>query len=92
MAQQQREQQQQQVQEQRLRDVVAAVTHSAAFESSRWGVCAQWLGRPTADVVDVDAGRFFTPASNTKMFTLAAAQDPACLGSDSRLETSFWLT
>ena len=56
-----------------------------------WGVCAQWRGAAErGDLIDLNAGTFFPPASNTKLYTIAAAQSR--LGLESVLSTELWLT
>ena len=56
-----------------------------------WGVCAQWRGAAErGDLIDLNASTFFTPASNTKLYTVAAAQ--ARLGLESVLSTELWLS
>ena len=37
-------------------------------------MCAQWRGRQDVDLINMNADTFFTPASNTKLYTVAAAQ------------------
>jgi D-alanyl-D-alanine carboxypeptidase/D-alanyl-D-alanine-endopeptidase (penicillin-binding protein 4) len=70
---------------------VDTVTGSPAFAGSSWGVCAQWAGchQEEDSVFQLNPSQFFIPASNTKMFTIAAAQQR--LGAERCLETSFWL-
>ena len=54
-------------------------------------MCAQWRGAPErGDLIDLNAGTFFTPASNTKLYTVAAAQ--VRLGLESVCLTELWLS
>ena len=68
---------------------IEAIVAQPVFDGARFGVCAQWRGSPV-DLVSLSPDTFFTPASNTKLFTVAAAQRR--LDMDATLGTSFWLT
>eukprot|EP01045_Picozoa_sp_COSAG04_P004332 COSAG04_NODE_187_length_21001_cov_8.855277_1_plen_481_part_00 len=74
----------------RLLSAVEAITRQPAFDGARWGVCAQRRGTsPADDLIDLSADTFFTPASNTKLYTVAAAQ--ARLGVEATLPTTLRL-
>lgn len=54
------------------------------------GICAQWRGAAPDDLlVAIGADQLLVPASNTKLFTIAAAQHT--FGGDHQLRTEFWL-
>ena len=61
------------------------------FCRAGWGVCAQWRGdSERGDLINLNADTFFTPASNTKLHTVAAAQSR--LGLEATLSTELWLS
>ena len=70
--------------------VIDAVTSRPEFAGASFGVCAQQWGAAAEDtIISIDADRLFVPASNTKLFTICAAQQT--FGSSHRLRTEFWL-
>ena len=71
-----------------MSDALAACIARPALAGASWGVCVQRRGTD-ADLLSHNADTFLVPASNTKLFTLAAAQDR--LGSTLQLRTEFWL-
>jgi D-alanyl-D-alanine carboxypeptidase/D-alanyl-D-alanine-endopeptidase (penicillin-binding protein 4) len=71
-----------------LRELVASVAARPEFDGARWGVCAQWRGDSEL-LIERDIDSFFVPASNTKLYTIAAAQE--VLGCEAQLCTEFWL-
>ncbi len=70
---------------------INSVIGQPAFERSRWGVLVQTLGNRPASrqtLFTYDASKLFTPASNVKLLTTAAALHT--LGTDYRIRTSVY--
>ena len=72
-----------------LRDAISALLDQPRFASARWGVLV--VSSTSGEVVFArDEDKSFTPASNMKLYTTAAALD--ALGPDFKIETSVYAT
>jgi serine-type D-Ala-D-Ala carboxypeptidase/endopeptidase (penicillin-binding protein 4) len=69
-----------------LASELEAIINRSEFRRARWGVLVQTLGGST--LYERDADKYFTPASNAKLLTTAAAL--RVLGPDFRLQTNFY--
>src|SRR5579862_8353746 len=68
----------------RLSAPLRAVTEEARFKHAHWGLLV--ADRATGEVLEeLDADKFFAPASTTKLYSVAAALD--ALGGDYHFET-----
>ncbi|MCX7594779.1 MAG: D-alanyl-D-alanine carboxypeptidase/D-alanyl-D-alanine-endopeptidase [Fischerella sp.] len=70
-----------------LKTAVDAVIDRPDFRRTRWGILIQNLGA-TQTLYNRDAHKYFTPASNTKLLTTAAALQQ--LGANYRIRTSVY--
>ncbi|MEA5581464.1 D-alanyl-D-alanine carboxypeptidase/D-alanyl-D-alanine-endopeptidase [Nodularia harveyana UHCC-0300] len=70
-----------------LKSAVDAVTNSPEFNRVRWGILVKNLADEQT-LYNQDAEKYFTPASNTKLLTTAAALQQ--LGADFRIRTSVY--
>ncbi|WP_026731311.1 D-alanyl-D-alanine carboxypeptidase/D-alanyl-D-alanine endopeptidase [Fischerella sp. PCC 9605] len=70
-----------------LGTAVDAVINRPEFSRTRWGILVQNLGS-TQTLYNRDAEKYFTPASNTKLLTTAAALQQ--LGANYRIRTSVY--
>jgi len=71
-----------------LQKQVEVLIQSPSLRSARVGIFASKLDG-TNPIVDIDGDKYFTPASNLKLFTTAAALE--LLGADYRIRTSLSL-
>ncbi|WP_250855333.1 D-alanyl-D-alanine carboxypeptidase, partial [Anabaena sp. PCC 7938] len=70
-----------------LQSYIDAVVNRSQFSRMRWGILVKPLVS-TKTLYSLDANKYFIPASNTKLFTTAAALQK--LGADFRIRTSIY--
>ncbi|MGM3307357.1 D-alanyl-D-alanine carboxypeptidase/D-alanyl-D-alanine endopeptidase [Anabaena sp. WFMT] len=70
-----------------LKSSIDAVVNRPQFSRMRWGILVKPLVS-TKTLYSLDANKYFIPASNTKLFTTAAALQK--LGADFRIRTSIY--
>ncbi|AFY72607.1 D-alanyl-D-alanine carboxypeptidase, serine-type, PBP4 family [Synechococcus sp. PCC 7502] len=68
---------------------IAGIVQTPQLKSARVGVYASKLDNLANPIVNIDGDKYFTPASNLKLFTTAAALE--ILGKGDRIKTSLWL-
>ncbi|MDF5719844.1 MAG: D-alanyl-D-alanine carboxypeptidase/D-alanyl-D-alanine-endopeptidase [Rhizonema sp. PD37] len=68
---------------------INAITNRPQFNRMRWGISVQPLLSPQ-NIYSLDAQKYFTPASNAKLLTTAAALQQ--LGANFRFRTSVYLS
>ena len=72
-----------------LQKQVEIVVQSPSLRSLRVGVFASKLDSFSNPLVNIDGDKYFTPASNLKLFTTAAALE--LLGANYQIRTSLWV-
>lgn len=72
-----------------LQKQVEAIAQSDSLKSARVGVFVSRLDAVNEPIVNVDGEKYFTPASNLKLFTTAVALE--LLGANYQIRTSLWM-